>query len=204
MIKKIEELLLKYGIRSLSMDDIARELGISKKTLYQHFKDKKDIVMQVVMHGIEEQSVSIKEIIAENKFNAIDVLFFVSKQIAENHKSMNQNIHFDLQKYYPDAWQILSEHNKKHVYGKICQNMEQGISEGLYLDDYKISVIAKLYVQQVNNVSLLEDMNEDLSFDEILRNIFVYHIRGIASPKGVEYLKYKLNLLDNKSNEPVK
>ncbi|MDD2412904.1 MAG: hypothetical protein PHR79_08325, partial [Bacteroidales bacterium] len=94
--------------------------------------------------------------------------------------------------------------NKKHIYGKICQNMEQGIQEGLYLDDFRINVIAKLYVQQVNNVSLIEDMNEDLSFDEILRNIFVYHIRGIASPKGVEYLKYKLNLLDNKSNEPVK
>lgn len=204
MIKKIEELLLKYGIRSLSMDDIARELGISKKTLYQHFKDKKDLVMQVVMHGVEAQSCKFKEIVTQNKLNAIDVLFFVSKHIAENHKSMNQNIHFDLQKYYPESWQILLEHNKKHIYGKICQNMEQGIQEGLYLDDFRINVIAKLYVQQVNNVSLIEDMNEDLSFDEILRNIFVYHIRGIASPKGVEYLKYKLNLLDNKSNEPVK
>lgn len=198
MIEKIQELLLKYGIRSLSMDDIARELGISKKTLYQHFKDKKDLVMQVVMHGVEEQSCKFKEIITQNKLNAIDVLFFVSKHIAENHKNMNQNVHFDLQKYYPEAWQILSEHNKKHIYGKICQNMEQGIQEGLYLDDFRINVIAKLYVQQVNNVSLIEDLNEDLSFDEILRSIFVYHIRGIASEKGREYLKYKLEALDTK------
>lgn len=202
MIKKIEELLLKYGIRSLSMDDIARELGISKKTLYQHFKDKKDLVMQVVMHGVEAQSCKFKEIVTQNKLNAIDVLFFVSKHIAENHKSMNQNIHFDLQKYYPESWQILLEHNKKHIYGKICQNMEQGIQEGLYLDDFRINVIAKLYVQQVNNVSLIEDMNEDLSFDEILRNIFVYHIRGIASEKGREYLKYKLEVLNNKLSNP--
>lgn len=202
MIEKIQELLLKYGIRSLSMDDIARELGMSKKTLYQHFKDKKDLVMQVVMHGVEEQSCKFKEIITQNKLNAIDVLFFVSKHIAENHKNMNQNVHFDLQKYYPEAWQILSEHNKKHIYGKICQNMEQGIQEGLYLDDFRINVIAKLYVQQVNNVSLIEDMNEDLSFDEILKNIFVYHIRGIASEKGREYLKSKLEVLDNKLSNP--
>lgn len=198
MIEKIQELLLKYGIRSLSMDDIAQELGISKKTLYQHFKNKKDLVMQVVMHGVEEQSCKFKEIITQNKLNAIDVLFFVSKHIAENHKNMNQNVHFDLQKYYPEAWQILSEHNKKHIYGKICQNMEQGIQEGLYLDDFRINVIAKLYVQQVNNVSLIEDLNEDLSFDEILRSIFVYHIRGIVSEKGREYLKYKLEALDTK------
>lgn len=202
MIEKIQELLLKYGIRSLSMDDIARELGISKKTLYQHFRDKKDLVMQVVMHGVEVQSCKFKEIITQNKLNAIDVLFFVSKHIAENHKNMNQNVHFDLQKYYPESWQILLEHNKKHIYGKICQNMEQGIQEGLYLDDFKINVIAKLYVQQVNNVSLIEDMNEDLSFDEILKNIFVYHIRGIASEKGREYLKSKLEVLDNKLSNP--
>lgn len=198
MIEKIGELLYKYGIKSQSMDDIARELGISKKTLYLHFKDKKDLVMQVIMHGVNAQSCKFKQIITQNKLNAIDVLFYVSKQIAENHKNINQNVHFDLQKYYPEAWQILSEHNKKHIYGKICQNMEQGIQEGLYLNDLKISIIAKLYVQQVNNVSLIEDMNEDLSFDEILRNIFVYHIRGIASEKGREYLEYKLEALDTK------
>lgn len=199
MIEKIGELLYKYGIKSQSMDDIARELGISKKTLYLHFKDKKDLVMQVIMHGVNAQSCKFKEIITQNKLNAIDVLFYVSKQIAENHKNINQNVHFDLQKYYPEAWTVLSEHNKKHIYGKICQNMEQGIQEGLYLNDLKISIIAKLYVQQVNNVSLIEDMNEDLSFDEILRNIFVYHIRGIASEKGREYLEYKLKQYDNKS-----
>ncbi|MDY0216706.1 MAG: TetR/AcrR family transcriptional regulator, partial [Bacteroidales bacterium] len=198
MIEKIGELLYKYGIKSQSMDDIARELGISKKTLYLHFKDKKDLVMQVVMQGVNKQSCKFSEIVTENKFNAIDILFFVSKQIAENHKNINQNVHFDLQKYYPEAWQILSEHNKKHVYGKICQNMEQGIQEGLYLDDLKINIIAKLYVQQVNNLSLIEDINEDLSFDEILKNIFVYHIRGIASEKGREYLEYKLKQYDNK------
>lgn len=199
MIEKIGELLYKYGIKSQSMDDFARELGISKKTLYLHFKDKKDLVMQVIMHGVNAQSCKFKEIITQNKLNAIDVLFYVSKQIAENHKNINQNVHFDLQKYYPEAWTVLSEHNKKHIYGKICQNMEQGIQEGLYLNDLKISIIAKLYVQQVNNVSLIEDMNEDLSFDEILRNIFVYHIRGIASEKGREYLEYKLKQYDNKS-----
>lgn len=196
MIEKIAELFMKYGIKSLSMDDIARELGISKKTLYQHFKDKKDVVLQAVLHGVSLQSCKFKEIIEQNDFNAIDVLFFVSKQIAENHKTINPNIHFDLQKYYPEAWQILSEHNKKHVYGKICQNMEQGIKEGLYRDDLKINIIGKIYVQQVNNVSLVEDIGDDLSFDDILKTIFVYHMRGIASPKGLEYLDYKLNSME--------
>lgn len=192
MIDKISELFLQYGIKSLSMDDIARELGISKKTLYHHFKDKKDVVMQVVTHAMESLDCKMSNIIKENSFNAIDILFFVSKEIAENRKNMNPNINFDLQKYYPDAWLLVSEHRKKHIFGKIYLNTEQGVKEGLYRDDFNIGVIAKLYEEQVNHLFLWGRHSLDVSFDEILETVFVYHIRGIASQKGLEYLEMKL------------
>lgn len=195
MIDKISELFLQYGIKSLSMDDIARELGISKKTLYHHFKDKKDVVMQVVTRAMESLDCKMSNIIKENSLNAIDILFFVSKEIAENRKNMNPNINFDLQKYYPDAWFLVNEHRKKHIFGKIYLNMEQGIKEGLYRNDFNIDVIAKLYEEQVNNLSLWGKDTLNVSFDVILETVFVYHIRGIASQKGLEYLELKLKTI---------
>lgn len=195
MIDKISNLFLKYGVKSLSMDDIARELGISKKTLYLHFKDKKDLVMHVVLHAVESLDCKMSNIIKENSFNAIDILFFVSKEIAEGRKNMNPNINFDLQKYYPDAWVLLSEHRKKHIFGKIYLNMEKGIKEGLYRNDFNIDVIAKLYEEQVTNLSLWGKDSLSVSFDEILETVFVYHIRGIASQTGLEYLEMKLKTI---------
>ena len=195
MIEKIAEMFLKYGVKSLSMDDIARELGISKKTLYLHFKDKKDLVLQVVLHSVENLDCKMSKIIKEKSLNAIDILFYVSKEIAEGRKNMNPNINFDLQKYYPDAWILVSEHRKKHIFGKIYRNMEKGISEGLYRNDFNIDVIAKLYEEQVNNLSLWGKDSLNVSFDEILETVFVYHIRGIASKKGLEYLETKLNTI---------
>ncbi len=189
MIEKITELFLKYGVKSFSMDDIAKELGISKKTLYVHFRDKKDVVLKSVIHSVQDQQCKMANIIKENSFNAIDVLFYVSKQLVESLKNMNPNINFDLQKYYPEACSIMNEHRKKHIYGKIILNMEQGIKEGLYRDDLNKEIIAKLYEEQVANITSLVIRD---SFDEILKTAFIYHIRGIASQKGLDYLEMKL------------
>lgn len=195
MIEKITELFLKYGVKSLSMDDIAKELGVSKKTLYIHYKDKKDVVMQSVLHSIQDQQCKMASIIKENSFNAIDILFFVNKQLYDSLKNMNPNINFDLYKYYPEAYSLMNEHRKKHIYEKILINMEKGIKEGLYRDDFNIDVIAKLYEEQVNNLSLWGKDTLNVSFDVILETVFVYHIRGIASQKGLEYLELKLKTI---------
>ena len=88
------------------------------------------------------------------------------------------------------------DYQRKHVYQKICQNMRQGIQAGLYRDDLNVDVIASIYVYQVGNLEVLDDV--DVPFYEAMRDIFEYHIRGIATEKGLKYLESIKTFSDNK------
>lgn len=196
MLERITDLFLKYGIKSLSMDDIARELGISKKTLYQHFSNKHDLVAQTIDFNLQSQNRKMQPSKLDDDMNAIDVLLKVSRVIAENQKNFNPAVNFDLEKYYPESWQKVVDYQRKHVYQKICQNMRQGIQAGLYRDDLNVDVIASIYVYRVGNLEVLDDV--DVPFYEAMRDIFEYHIRGIATEKGLKYLESIKTFSDNK------
>ncbi len=192
MIKNITGLFLTYGIKSVTMDDISRHLSISKKTLYQNFSDKEDVVIKSIEYSINEQILKIEEYVNTKTNNAIDILLFVSNELISNQVKINQNINYDLQKYYPRAWELLIKHRQENVFKRIKMNIEKGIQEGLYRDDFNILVISYLYMNHVENTFNKIINISDLSIKEVLETLFSYHIRGIASNKGIEYLEKKI------------
>ena len=195
LIQKITDLFLKYGVKSVTMDDIAKELGISKKTLYLHFADKKDLVMKAIDFSLNHQACTMKELAGVNGENAIDVLLKVSQYLVSAQNKINQNVNFDLQKYYPEAWEKIKSFRQEHVFNSIRQNILQGIEEGIFRNDFNIEIICYLYVSHIDNSYSDLLNNSEIRFDELLKTLFIYHIRGIASKAGLDYVEQKLQTL---------
>lgn len=170
------------------MDDVARELGISKKTLYVHFKDKKHLVLATIQHYVKNHKRCIEDTLAEGG-NAIDRWFRIARLVTEDMSEMKPTIYFDLRRYYPQAFQYFEQFRNGEVLAMIKQNLSRGKEEGLYRADLDVEVVARLYV---NIIPLT--MNPEVfpsaqySFTKLYFEVFRYHVRGIASKEGVTYL----------------
>ncbi len=192
IIEKTGELFKKYGIKSVSMDDIAHQLGISKKTLYSFFCDKAQLVKKIIsLHNCKRDE-KFDEVISQ-KLNAIDKLLEVSKYLIEIMKETNPVLMYDLKKYYPELMKELVHDHREHIFNNIKANIEKGVSEGLYRDDMNAEIIATIYVARLDDV-IFEGKSNPTIFDQetFFRELFTYHIRGIASNKGIKYFENKL------------
>ncbi|MGB0402470.1 MAG: TetR/AcrR family transcriptional regulator [Salibacteraceae bacterium] len=198
MDKKAEQLLegalqvfMKFGIRSVTMDDMARHLGVSKKTLYKYFKDKKDLVLKgMEFHQMNEQC-AMEECFVDG-INAIDENFAISQIIMDQIQNIHPSVMYDLEKYYPETQAKFDEYKKTVVKSWVESNIERGIQQGLFRDDLNIPILSAMYLQRMDAMMRSEDYPADVSLAEVYVEIFRYHIRGLASEKGVEYLKQKM------------
>lgn len=188
-------LFLKYGIKSLTMDDIANELKISKKTLYQYVTDKQDLVTKTMILHCENDRRMVEEL-SVAAGNAIDELLSISMHVKSKFALIHPSIHYDLEKYYPEAWQLLQKHQLDFVYEKVKLNIERGKKEGLFLEDVNEEIIARIYVARIDAIIDRSDaIIGKYEFPAIYHEIIRYHIRGIASEKGYKYLNQKLKSL---------
>ena len=178
---------MKYGIRSVSMDDICRELGMSKKTLYRYFGNKSDLVNRILQQSLEDFESHISAI-RINEHNAIDDLLEISRVIDEHMQGASLAISFDLQKYYPEIYHEYLIKMREFASGYLRLNIEKGINEGYYRPDLNIALIAKLYMQKIED---LHDANyykiDEKSYTEVFHVMFENHIRGIANENGIRY-----------------
>jgi AcrR family transcriptional regulator len=192
-LKIIGGLFLKFGFKSMGVDDIARELGISKKTLYQEFKDKNDIIDQVVTAMINEEETSTC-MVADESDNAIDEIIQLAKMITTKFKDVHPSVIFELQKYYPAIGKKFENHKKENVYSCMHQNLKRGIKEGLYRSNLNIDIIASLFINKIEMIMNRDFVGgEDYSFQQVYLEMMRYHVRGIANEKGREYLKGRIN-----------
>jgi len=186
-------LLMKYGIKSQTMDDIARGLGISKKTLYKYVSDKNDLVKKAVSLTISEDHDNICNF-KDKDGNAIDKIIRINEFISDKLQSIQPAIIFDLQRHYPEAWQIMQDHKRTFIYEIIKENLKSGIEEGLYRKSINPDIVAQIYITLTDSIfdsELFETTAKDYSaiHDQVVR----YHLRGIASEKGVKYIKEFFN-----------
>jgi len=191
LFENIRDLFVKYGIKSLTMDDIARQLGISKKTLYISFANKRDLVKKVMEYQISTVQCEVENECIEGE-NAIDELMGIGRKVNEGLSDAHPSIMFDIQKYYPQAWRVLMNHKEEFVFNKMLTNLKRGMSEGLYRDNLNPEVITKAFMVMTeammsNQLAIPGKFN----FQELHLELMRYHIRGIANGKGREYLKQK-------------
>ena len=196
LLEQVDKLFMRCGIKSLTMDDIAREIGISKKTLYLHCSDKEDLLIKSFAHHFRCEEDFQNRIVSKN-LNAIDEIFEVSKHVSEMLKTIHPSVHYDLRKYYPEAWKIFSEYRKNFMLKCVSDNMEKGKKEGLYRANLNIPIVARIHISRVDIVfdGELFPANQ-FNFAEVFFEMIRYHIRGIASPKGIEYFMDKIKTID--------
>ncbi|HRD52295.1 MAG TPA: TetR/AcrR family transcriptional regulator [Flavobacteriales bacterium] len=182
------------GIKSVTMDDVASRLAMSKKTLYQYVSDKNDLVDRVLKHLSSCYKCDVDLVRARKNQNAIDELYAVTTTVAGHMQGIHPSIHFDLQKYHPEAFGAMRTTKRKEIFECMTENMERGIKEGLYREDLNIPMIATIYIARFDMVfdgTLFPP--EKFSLDDLHWEIFRYHVRGIASKKGLDHLEKKLS-----------
>ena len=191
IIERTFELFHRYGIKSVSMDDIARESGMSKKTLYQHVKDKSELVELVVKYirGFMEELISV---FFDDSLNAVQQHFEYWQKIDAKFVNCKPTLVFDLRKYYPAFFHDMNEWKRKTAYDYNHRNIEQGKKEGLYRADVDSRIIAKIMVSY--NVYTFDPTNElfteaELSDIKMFQEVFKYHFNGICTLKGMETVK---------------
>jgi len=196
IIEGAYNIFIENGIRSVSMDDICRRLGISKKTLYQVVENKADLLSKTTVFIQQKINDRIAGL-CNMDLNAIDVLLEMSKVSSENHILINPILTFEFRKYYPKVYDEYLSGKKSLIINSIIYNLEQGINEGLYRHDLNKEIVAHLYFQKIEEFhNLSKQESEEFSYAKIFEVMFENHIRGISNPAGIEYFekqKEKLN-----------
>jgi AcrR family transcriptional regulator len=189
----------RYGLRPVTMDDIAKDLSISKKTLYKYFSNKEELVDQAINSTFESISSRMFELLSGDG-NAIEMLFKMDEVICSNIETHDPGLHFQLQRYYPELFSKLEGNKREIVFKMMHANISQGKEEGLYRADLDEEVVTFLYYSRAVLMQE-EDMGpfKDRPMEMVMREILIYHVRGIASPKGLKYLENRLNTNINTS-----
>lgn len=194
ILKKAEELFFKFGIRSVTMDEVARELGISKKTIYLHFSDKDAIVHEMTQRFLDNDYEKAKTIYEQSE-NPIDEMIQAARLAKELLNTVNPVLLFDLQKYHNKAWGTYLEHKKMFVQ-LVTRNLTEGIEQGLYRSEIDVQVMALFRVETVElgfNQAIYPTRN--YSVTKVQYAFLDHFLRGILTPKGLEiYEKYILKL----------
>ncbi len=185
-------LFMKLGIKSLTMDDISRHLGISKKTLYLYVSDKKELVKKALELAFSNQECILGDI-SGNEGNAIDGLLAINEKISQKLQTVQPAVMYDLQKYYPEAWKVMENHKKCFVYDMVVKNINTGIQQGYYRENVNPEIIASIYITMIDKI-FDSDMfpSQKYSFSAIHKEMARYHLRGIASSKGLKYIVKRL------------
>jgi len=192
-LRQAEAVFLRYGIKSITMDDVARELGISKKTLYQFVENKDDLVHKVLQRHIEEEKETCKVEFARAS-NAIEEMMIVIDANAAQLKQMKANIVYDLQKYHRDAWVMMQNFQQGFLYEQVSANLKRGVEEGLYRNDFSIDIVARIHI-----ATSFQLFNEDIfpsgqfAKEDVFREYLMHYLHGILSEKGEKTLQKTLS-----------
>ena len=189
IIARSEKLFLQLGIRSVSMDDIASKLGISKKTLYQHFDNKDALVEAVILTHVERERESIAAICSKAK-DALDEIRTIGAFIISTIEDVSSGTMYDLQKYFHKSWELLMKKQDGHMLECISHNIERGIREGFYRSDLNIEIVGKIYAKATYMV--VEEIAQPASKftrRQLIWELHNYHIHAIATPKGLRLWK---------------
>jgi len=180
---------LSLGFKSVTMDDIASGMGISKKTIYQHFENKNDLVEAVTMHLFDTISCGIDEIQAQDQ-NPIEELFTIKDFVLKNLKNESTSPIYQLQKYYPQIHKNLMSRQFDKMGDCVITNLRKGIEQGLFREDINLDLIGRFYFAGMTSLKDAELFNPiQFSSKDVQDTYLEYHLRGICAPKGITVLE---------------
>ena len=193
ILAEAERLFWKYGVRSVTMEDIARQLGISKKTIYQHFADKEQILFQVIQDKMTRDQSEMECMVIETD-NPIEEILGVLNVIRKNADQVSPNLLMDIKRFYPQAFTLFRQFKEGKVIGSILENIQKGIAQGIYRDDVNPAILARLRVEEIELA-----FNNDLfptaqySMHDIQAELIHHFVRGMLTEKGFTIYNQYMN-----------
>lgn len=193
ILNRSAQMFLNLGFRSVTMDDIAAELGISKKTIYLHFKNKTDLVEAAVFHVFETICQKI-EMVCNTEISPIRELYEIKKVVRDQLKHESSSPYNQLKKYYPQLFSQLIRKQYEVMIDSVTENIRRGIELGLFREDIDPFFISRIYFSGMNSIKDEELFPHDSHSIQYLTSLFLeYHLRAIVTPKGLEELNEFIN-----------
>jgi AcrR family transcriptional regulator len=184
ILQQAQALFMRNGIKSVSMDDIAADLAMSKKTLYKWFENKDQIVLGTIGRHLNNAQCECASV-ASHATNAVEEMLNIAQWADQQFSGIHPSIFHDLKKYHPAAWELFGAHKNTFILEQITQNLRRGMAEGLFRPDLDVEVLARLSLAQI-----------ELAFDSTLyppaqfaparvNRVFDEHfLLGVATLKG--------------------
>ncbi|UJH68847.1 TetR/AcrR family transcriptional regulator [Allomuricauda sp. SCSIO 65647] len=193
ILHKATELFLNLGFKSVTMDDLANEMGISKKTIYSHFENKTKLVEEATMNLFWSISDGIDQIIALKK-NPIEELYEIKKFVMIRLKNEKASTLYQLRKYYPRLFETLKKREIEVMHECLIDNIRRGMEFGIYRKNLNVQFVARIYFSGAISLGD-QDLFPVSKFTRIeLEDYFLeYHLRGIVTPKGRKILNEIIN-----------
>jgi len=178
------ELFMRFGIRSVSMDDIAGAVGMSKKTIYASFADKDALVEAVIGRHLSESEQKVRELI-EASSNAVEEILLTIRMFESQFRNLNPIVLHDLRKFHPSAYRLIEEHKWKFVLETMRVNMQRGIREGVFRADMDVEVMSRF---QLESMMLAFDTqlfpSDEFNLADVSREIHRHYLFGMCTPYG--------------------
>jgi AcrR family transcriptional regulator len=193
--EKARDMFMRLGIRSVSMDDIAAALGMSKKTIYQSFADKDELVDSVIGDFIDQAEAEALGF-SRKAANAVEEIFLTMRMVEQQFRNLNPIVMHDLQKFHLRACGRIDEHKDKFVLQLIRDNIERGKSEGLYRPEADTEVMSRFRLESMMvlfNMDLFPPSRFNLA--DVSLEVLEHFLYGLSTPEGRELIRtYKSNI----------
>jgi len=178
------ELFMKLGFKSVTMDDIAKEMGISKKTIYTHFNNKETIIGVVTDHVFETVCHDIDAICDLNQ-NPIQELYAIKKRVMQYMQKEKASPTYQLQKYYPAIYNNIKQRQFSYMQQCVVKNLNRGLEQDLYRQNIEVQFVARIYFNGITGIKEESLFPHTMYEGETLYEMYLeYHLRGIVTPKG--------------------
>lgn len=196
ILNKAAEKFLNLGVKSVTMDEIAGDLGMSKKTIYAHFSTKTKLVEATALHVFQKISEGIQAI-REEKNDPIEEMYEIKNFACTHLRNERSSPQFQLKKYYPRIYETIRTKQQQVMEAQIKQNLERGMAAGIYRKDLPLPFTSRIYFVGLLGIKDLDLFPEgDYTTAELIEKHLEYHLRAIVTDKG----RAKLNHLLNSNN----
>lgn len=195
LIERVNQVFVAHGLKAVTMDDMAKRLNVSKKTLYKYVKNRKELVYKSTVFHIAKDKESVEAILAKN-LDPISELHEIAQFVLLTISQINPKVHYDLEHYFTDSWELIDEYFNGFLHTTYLNNLLKGRDSGFYRDDFNPEIVAKIFTSKMDLVWDAKVFNpEKYPFGEVYLEYLLYHLRSIVSNKGMDLL----NKLDFKT-----
>ena len=192
ILHKATEMFLSLGFKSVTMDDIAAELGISKKTIYQHYANKNDLVEASTLHLFDTISEGIDSIREQDK-NSIEEIFIIRSFMMQHLNNESASPFYQLQKFFPKIFSCLRAKQFEKMHTCMKENLQRGVDYGVYRNDITIEFISRIYFTGLTGVKDTDIFPKELfEVNDLTRQFLEYHLRAIVTEKGLAILNKEI------------